>query len=658
LGASYTTLYFPLAEKFHIALLRTRPFLFLTIINQDINMKGIALSLAALCISAVSLNSYAISCDTIPQWTSTAVYTKDMQAQQSQKVYKANWWSQNHSPANYSGSWQEWTYQGDCDVAVNHPPVAVLNFTQSSTGYYPVAYTYNFDGSSSYDVDGDPITYSYDGVNFSTDPTKTLYSGGFYDLCEDRYYTMTLTVKDSNGALSTATQRVKIGAAAPGNPWCTSSKSSTSSSSFIPTTSASRSFVSSSASSISSLGLDPCIHPNYVAGASYSQNQVVTNGGSAYRCTVAGWCSGAAWAYAPGTGTYWNHAWELVQQCSVNSSSSVATSASRSSISSGSSSSLGNNIGLPKHALVGYWHNFNNGSGVIRLADVDNTWDVIVIAFADDVGNGTVAFNLDPVLNKAQFIADVAAKRAQGKKVVLSFGGQNGTVTLNNATNVANFVNSTAAIMNEYGFDGIDIDLESGANVLWGAPVIGNIVTAVKQLKQSFPNLYLSMAPEHPYVQGGMIAATGIWGAYLPIIDGLRNELTLLHVQLYNNGGMATPYSSQPLQAGTVDFMVASVKMLVEGFTLANNTRFVGLRPDQVAIGVPSGSRAAGSGFVTITNLNNAVNCLAKLVGCGAIKPNQAYPDFRGVMTWSINWDVADGRPFSVPVNANLDALP
>ena len=325
---------------------------------------------------------------------------------------------------------------------------------------------------------------------------------------------------------------------------------------------------------------------------------------------------------------------------------------------SSASSASSVNTGLPKHAMVGYWHNFNNGSGIIRLADVDNSWDVIVIAFADDVGNGTVAFNLDPVLNKAQFIADVAAKRAQGKKVVLSFGGQNGTVTLNNATNVANFVNSTAAIMNEYGFDGIDIDLESGANVSWGAPVIGNIVTAVKQLKQTFPNLYLSMAPEHPYVQGGMIAATGIWGAYLPIIDGLRNELTILHVQLYNNGGMSTPYSNQPLQAGTVDFMVASVKMLVEGFTLANNTQFVGLRPDQVAIGVPSGSRAAGSGFVTITDLNKAVNCLAKLVGCGAITPNQAYPDFRGVMTWSINWDVADGRPFSVPVNANLDALP
>ncbi len=537
-------------------------------------MKGIVSSLVALCISAISINSYAINCDAIPQWVSSAVYTKDMQVQQSQKVYKANWWTQNHSPANYSGPWQEWTYQGDC-VAVNHPPVAVLTVSQPSSSAhtsYPVSYSYILSGSSSYDIDGDPITYSWDGINFTNDPITSIYSGGFYDLCEDRYVTITLTVKDSHGEISTASQSVKIGDASPGNPACSSSSRSSISS--ITTTSVSSSSVPSVASSTS-----------------------------------------------------------------VSSVSSV-------------------NNDLPKHALVGYWHNFDNGSGVIRVADVDSAWDVIVVAFADDVGNGSVAFNLDPVFNKAQFIADIAAKRSQGKKVVLSFGGQNGTVTLNTATHVTNFVNSTAAIMNEYGFDGIDIDLESGANVAWDAPVIGNIVTAVKQLKQLFPDLYLSMAPEHPYVQGGMIAATGIWGAYLPIIDGLRDELTLLHVQLYNNGSLATPYSSQPLQAGTVDFMVASIKMLVEGFTLANNTWFTGLRPDQVALGVPSGSRAAGSGFVAIAELNNAVNCLVKLTGCGTITPNQAYPDFRGVMTWSINWDVADGRPFSVPVKANLDTLP
>jgi chitinase len=447
----------------------------------------------------------------------------------------------------------------------------------------------------------------------------------------------------------------------------TSSVATSSAASSVKVTSSITTTSSSVAVSSSSIIGGNCNSTQYVAGANYSVGQLVQNAGSEYRCTIAGWCSStAAWAYAPGSGTYWSQAWELVRSCAVTSSS-IATTSKSSSLSSTNSSvtsSIASSVSsvggtkLPKHALVGYWHNFDNGSGLIPLANVDDAWDVIVIAFADDAGNGSVTFKLDSALNKAQFIADVAAKKAKGKTVVLSFGGQNGTVTLNNATNVTNFVNSTAAIMNEYGFDGIDIDLESGAGVSWGAGVVSNLPIAVKQLKAKFPNLYLSMAPEHPYVQGGYVAASGIWGAYLPMIDSLRNELNILHVQLYNNGGLSTPYANQPLQAGTVDFMVGSIKMLIEGFPLANNTQFQGLRPDQVAIGVPSGSRSASSGFVTISDLNNAVNCISKLVGCGAVKPNQAYPTFRGVMTWSINWDVADGRPFSIPVKNNLKALP
>jgi chitinase len=528
---------------------------------QRIN-KLIMWLLAGVSIMTVASQTYAVNCSALPEWNASTAYTGATQVKELGKAYNANWWSQGHSPASYSGQYQEWTLLGVCDGA-----------------------------SSS----------------------------------------------------------------------LASSASSKSSSSSIASSVAS-SVASSSASSV--VG-GTCSSPQYVAGTSYVAAQLVQNLGSEYRCNIAGWCSSpSAWAYAPGSGSAWTSAWDLVRSCSAASSSLASSSKSSISsvassvVSSTSSSASSVNNGLPKHALVGYWHNFDNGSGLLRVANVDSTWDVIVIAFADDAGNGSVKFTLDPALNKAEFIADVAAKRAQGKKVVLSFGGQNGTVTLNNATNVANFVSSTSAILNEYGFDGIDLDLESGAGVSWGAPVITNLVTAVKQLKASFPNLYLSMAPEHPYVQGGYIAASGIWGAYLPLIDGLRNELTILHVQLYNNGGLATPYSNSALQAGTVDMMVASITMLIEGFPIANNTTWVGLRPDQLAIGLPSGAQAANSGQATTADIAHALNCITKLTECGSVKPKAAYPTFRGVMTWSINWDVRDGRPFSVPVSASLKALP
>jgi chitinase len=318
---------------------------------------------------------------------------------------------------------------------------------------------------------------------------------------------------------------------------------------------------------------------------------------------------------------------------------------------------------LPKHALIGYWHNFTNPSGpTIPIRDISNDYDVIMIAFGDDAGNGRISFTVDPGAGtEAQFIADVAAARAKGKKVVLSLGGQNGTVTLNTATHVANFVDSAEQLMRRYGFDGLDIDLESGAGVIHGAPVQANLVTAIKQLKARIgPSFYLSMAPEHPYVQGGYVAYSSIWGAYLPIIDGLRDDLNILHVQYYNNGGLYSPYSVNALPEGSVDILVGASLMLIEGFRTNGGTgvMFRGLRPDQVAFGLPSGPSSANSGQASQATIANALNCLTRLQNCGSIRPQQAYPTYRGVMTWSINWDRRDGFNFSRPVRTTLNSLP
>ena len=393
-----------------------------------------------------------------------------------------------------------------------------------------------------------------------------------------------------------------------------------------------------------------CSSPQYSAGTSYSTGQLVQNIDIEYRCDVGGWCSSSsAWAYAPGTGLYWTSAWTQTGTCGGSSSGGS---------SGGSSSGSSGGANLPRHALVGYWHNFDNGSGLMRIADVPNVWDVIVVAFADDAGNGNVAFNLDAGLNKSQFISDIAAKKAAGKIIVLSFGGQNGTVTLTNPSQINNFINSTAALVSEYGFSGIDIDLESGTGVTHGTPVIANLVTSIKQLNSRFSNFYVSMAPEHPYVQGGHVAYAGIWGAYLPLIDGVRNELDLLHVQLYNNGGLDTPYGQ--FSAGTVDMMTTSIKMLNEGFSLARGTsgNFAGLPASKLSLGLPSGPSSAGSGQASNNNIITSLNCIARGTSCGSVSMASNQPSFSGVMTWSINWDENDGRIFSGPIGNAVHNLP
>ncbi len=322
-----------------------------------------------------------------------------------------------------------------------------------------------------------------------------------------------------------------------------------------------------------------------------------------------------------------------------------------------------------KHKLIGYWHNFVNGSGCpIELNQMSKDWDIIDIAFADNDrnSNGTVHFNLyngdihsscapiDPI----QFKQDIRDLQAQGKVFVLSLGGAEGTITLNTDSDEAAFVASLTAIIQEWGFDGLDIDLESGSNLLHGSEIQARLPRALRKIEANIGgDMYLTMAPEHPYVQGGMIAYSGIWGAYIPVIDQLRDTLDLLHVQLYNNGGLANPYMTGAAPEGSVDMMVASVKMLIEGFELADGSQFAPLRDDQVAIGLPSGPSSANSGQAPIANIEDALDCVTSLQRCSTVVPTAPSPNFGGVMTWSINWDLHDGFNFSVPVKAKLNQL-
>lgn len=316
--------------------------------------------------------------------------------------------------------------------------------------------------------------------------------------------------------------------------------------------------------------------------------------------------------------------------------------------------------------LIGYWHNFVNGAGCpLRLADMSDAWDVVDIAFADNDRNadGTVHFNLYsggngcPGLDPAEFKRDMAALQAKGKVFVLSLGGAEGDITLKSDRDEANFVASLTGIIDEWGFDGLDVDLESGSGLVVGSSIQTRLGRALLRIEANMGrDMYLTMAPEHPYVHGGYVAYSGAWGAYLPIIDETRRTLDLLHVQLYNNGGLASPYLGRARE-GTVDMMVAHAMMLVEGFDISDGSRFVPLRDDQVAIGLPSGPSSANSGQAPTQNILDALDCLTRGSKCGSIKPSFNYDNFGGVMTWSINWDKHDEYNFSGPIGHKLEEM-
>jgi chitinase len=255
--------------------------------------------------------------------------------------------------------------------------------------------------------------------------------------------------------------------------------------------------------------------------------------------------------------------------------------------------------------------------------------------------------------------------------VLISVGGANGSVAIADAASQRNFVESMTAIIQQYGFDGIDINLEGKVILEEGdtdfkhpvSPSIIHLIAAARKIKNNFsPDFIVSLAPETISVQGGYRQYRGAWGSYLPVIDGLRDILTYIQVQHYNSGTMMALDGKEYAQ-GTADFHVAMCEMLLRGFPINDKTQafFFPLRPDQVAIGLPSSANIGNAGYTAPKEVQKALNYLSKGQDFGGpyhLHHTSGYPRFRGVMTWSINWDATTSFQFSTTTRNYLDVLP
>ncbi|MFH9978394.1 chitinase [Streptomyces sp. NPDC017179] len=319
----------------------------------------------------------------------------------------------------------------------------------------------------------------------------------------------------------------------------------------------------------------------------------------------------------------------------------AAGESARSATVTGTTASTGGGGGgtLAKHAVTGYWQNFNNGATVQRISDVPSQYDIIAVAFADATATrGAVSFTLDSAgLNGYtvdQFKADIKAKQAVGKKVVISVGGETGTVSVSDSASATNFANSVYSLMQTYGFDGVDIDLENGLNATY-------MTQALRALSgKAGPSLILTMAPQTIDMQSTS-------AGYFQTALNVKDILTVVNTQYYNSGSMLG-CDGKVYSQGSVDFLTALACIQLES----------GLAPSQVGLGVPASTRGAGSGYVSPTVVNNALDCLAKGTNCGSFKPSKTYPALRGAMTWSTNWDATAGNAWSNTVGPHVHALP
>jgi chitinase len=298
--------------------------------------------------------------------------------------------------------------------------------------------------------------------------------------------------------------------------------------------------------------------------------------------------------------------------------------------------------GLPAHVLTGYWQDFTNGAQPLTLAEVPSAYNLVAVAFGTATSTpGQVAFGIDSGLSSAlggytaaQFTSDIQTLHSRGQKVILSVGGQNGTITVDDAASAANFAGSVYSLMQQYGFDGVDVDLENGVNPAY-------LAAALEQLSaDAGPGLIITLAPQTIDVQSTA-------GDYFQLALNIKSILTIMNTQYYNSGTM-NGCDGNVYAEGSEDFLTALACIQLQG----------GLGPSQVGLGLPAATSAAGSGYVDPSVVNSALGCLATGASCGSFVPPSSWPGIGGAMTWSINWDASNGYNFADTVGPYLQSLP
>ncbi|PNA03451.1 chitinase [Pseudomonas sp. FW305-BF6] len=297
-----------------------------------------------------------------------------------------------------------------------------------------------------------------------------------------------------------------------------------------------------------------------------------------------------------------------------------------------------------KKILMGFWHNWPAGPSDgyqrgqfanIALENVPKEYNVVAVAFMK--GSGIPTFKPFNV-SDAEFRRQVGVLNSQGRAVLISLGGADAHIELR-AGQEQPLANEIIRLVETYGFDGLDIDLEQSAIDFAANKTV--LPAALKLVKDHYAgqgkHFIISMAPEFPY-----LTASGKYVGYLQALEGYYDFIA---PQFYNQGGDGVwvpeanngngAWIAQNNDAMKEDFLYYLTESLVTG------TRgFTRIPADKFVIGLPSNVDAAATGYVIDkTVVGNAMKRLAV----------KGHP-IKGLMTWSVNWDNGTSKD-RVPYN-------
>lgn len=319
----------------------------------------------------------------------------------------------------------------------------------------------------------------------------------------------------------------------------------------------------------------------------------------------------------------------------------------------------------PSGKIIGYLPGWVNPAKLPAPQDLQNAGYTHII----------IAFGLFSTSTPGQVVTDfpsitpsyISQLQAKGIKVLFSLGGAltsvpNTTVSFDQALQAAttpqqfqkDLVASIETIEKQYGFDGIDFDIEQGFNAggtfLQPQGDIGVLANIINQLHADNSKILISLVP-----QVDNIAATSSfanpWATYSSLVMQTYQSLSWVGIQLYNtgcaNGIDDVCYADT---GGSQDFSVAMATDLLENWPAKDpsgrDTGFLPyvsyLKPEQVVLGYPAPNSVGVSDGGPVTanaNIKNAIQCLRTGKSCGQFIPPHQYPTIGGVFDWEVTYD-------------------
>jgi len=264
---------------------------------------------------------------------------------------------------------------------------------------------------------------------------------------------------------------------------------------------------------------------------------------------------------------------------------------------------------LPTGIVGGYWQMWN-GPKVSEVTTNAPGYNLLYAAFAmGSDRQGRVAFN--PVFEKGQVLRDdiAASKSTTGATWLLSIGGgADRTIRLTTTAQANNMYNSLLPIIDYYGFQGIDYDIECGSNCFKPAAA----VTLASMLKNHYGSNFVIAAAPRPFE---VRSSSGIYAQFA--------------LQAGNNVDLVTMQDFDFPEASDATKLAAIVDADLASMTT------MGIPASKIMIGCITYSKYSAG--------HNTVDVYKSIF----LTQKAKYPSLRGVYLWELSFDKLDGWGFT-----------